>query len=129
MKQKTVTITSRDISQKEWSSLLLELNLLRKDWKSIATLEMQGTGLKKILAHGTRTEKIINNFKQVTKTLIVLILLFNGELVKEKFEIPIAMTVYECLDFSEKYRETITVYKNNSYYLKDGRGTLQGFIC
>jgi len=63
MREKTVTITSKDISQKEWSSLLLELNLLRKDWKSIATLEMQGTGLKKILAHGTRTEKIINNFK------------------------------------------------------------------
>ena len=65
----------------------------------------------------------------MTKTLIVLILLFNGELVKEKFEIPIAMTAYECLDFSEKYRETIAVYKNNSYYLKDGKGTLQGFIC
>tara|TARA_R110000824_G_scaffold56444_1_gene154527 strand:+ start:180 stop:371 length:192 start_codon:yes stop_codon:yes gene_type:complete len=63
MKEKKITITSKDISQKEFSSLLLELNLLCKAWKSYATLELHTPGLKKILAHGTRTEKIINNFK------------------------------------------------------------------
>ena len=66
---------------------------------------------------------------KVTKTLIILILLFNGELVKEKFELPIAMTAYECLDFADKYRETVATFKNNHYYLNDGRGTIQGFIC
>jgi len=65
----------------------------------------------------------------MTKTLIILVLLFNGELVKEKFELPIEMTAYECLDFSEKYREVHSIYKNNRHYLKDGRGTIQGFIC
>jgi hypothetical protein len=66
---------------------------------------------------------------KVTKTLIILILLFNGELLKEKFELPIAMTTYECLDFADKYRETVATFKNNHYYLNDGRGTIQGFIC
>ena len=66
---------------------------------------------------------------KVTKTLIILILLFNGELVKEKFELPIAMTVYECLDFADKYRETVATFKDNRYYLNDDRGTIQGFIC
>ena len=65
----------------------------------------------------------------MTKTLIILILLFDGELVKQKFELPIQMSVYECLDFSEQYRETIATYRDNHYYLNDGRGTIQGFIC
>ena len=65
----------------------------------------------------------------MTKTLIILILLFDGELVKQKFELPIHMSVYECLNFSEKYRETIATYRDNHYYLNDGRGTIQGFIC
>ena len=47
----------------------------------------------------------------MTKTLIILVLLFNGELVKEKFELPIEMTAYECLDFSEKYREVHSILK------------------
>jgi len=65
----------------------------------------------------------------MTKTLIILILLFDGELVKQKFELPIQMSVYECLNFSEKYRETIATYRDNHYYLNDGRGTIQGFMC
>ena len=65
----------------------------------------------------------------MTKTLIVLIVLFNGELLKQKFELPIAMTAHECLEFADKYRETIATFKNNHYYLNDNRGTIQGFIC
>jgi len=66
---------------------------------------------------------------KVTKTLIILILLFDGTFLKEKFKLPVAMTAYECLDFSDKYRETVATFKNNYYYLNDGRGTIQGFIC
>jgi hypothetical protein len=65
----------------------------------------------------------------MTKTLIILILLFDGTLLQEKFELPVEMTAYECLDFADKYRETVATYKNNRYYLNDGRGTIQGFIC
>ena len=54
MKEKKLTITSKDISKKQWSNLVLELNLIRKAWASYATLDLQGPGVKKIIAHGTR---------------------------------------------------------------------------
>ena len=54
MKEKKLTITSKDITQKQWSNLVLELNLIRKAWSSYATIELQGPGVKKIIAHGTR---------------------------------------------------------------------------
>ena len=54
MKEKQLTITSKDISQKQWSNLILELNLVKKAWSSYATIELQGPGVRKIIAHGTR---------------------------------------------------------------------------
>ena len=54
MKEKKLTITSKDISQKQWSQLVLELNLIKKAWASYAKLELQGPGIKKIIAFGTR---------------------------------------------------------------------------
>ncbi len=58
MKEKTLTITSSDITQKQWSNLILELNLIKKAWSSYATLNIKAPGIRKIIAHGTRT-----NFK------------------------------------------------------------------
>ena len=54
MKEKKVTITSDNITQKQWSNLVLELNLIKKAWSSYATIELQGPGVRKIIAHGTR---------------------------------------------------------------------------
>ena len=54
MKEKKLTITSKDISKKQWSNLVLELNLIKKPWSSYARLERQGPGIKKIIAHGTK---------------------------------------------------------------------------
>ena len=54
MKEKKLTITSEDITQKQWSNLVLELNLIKKAWSSYASLDLQGAGVKKIIAHGTR---------------------------------------------------------------------------
>ena len=51
---KKLTITSKDISQKQWSNLVLEMNLIKKAWSSYAKLEIQGPGIKKIIAFGTR---------------------------------------------------------------------------
>jgi hypothetical protein len=51
---KKLTITSKDISQKQWSNLVLEMNLIKKAWSSYASLELQGPGIKKIIAHGTK---------------------------------------------------------------------------
>jgi hypothetical protein len=52
---KTVTITSKDITPKQWSNLMLELNLIKKAWKPYATLEMRAKGLKNIINWGTST--------------------------------------------------------------------------
>ena len=55
MKEKKITITSKDISQKQWAILLLELNLIRKAWKPYAKLELAAPGLKKMCQRfGTR---------------------------------------------------------------------------
>ena len=52
---KKVTITSKNISTKQWTNLILELNLIKKQWKQYATLDISGRGLEKILAFGTKT--------------------------------------------------------------------------
>ena len=51
---KKLTIVGKDITQKQWSNLVLELNLIKKAWKPYANIELQGPGVKKIIAFGTR---------------------------------------------------------------------------
>ncbi len=41
MKEKQLTITSDNISQKQWSNLVLELNLIKKAWAKYATLNIK----------------------------------------------------------------------------------------
>ena len=53
-KMKRLTLTADNISKKQWSNLILELNLMKKAWKPYADIEIQGTGIKKIIAFGTR---------------------------------------------------------------------------
>ena len=50
---KKLTITSKNISTKQWSNLILELNLIKKQWHKYADLEIQTPGIKKIIAWGT----------------------------------------------------------------------------
>tara|TARA_R100001129_G_scaffold169816_1_gene138897 strand:- start:682 stop:861 length:180 start_codon:yes stop_codon:yes gene_type:complete len=52
---KKVTITSKNISSKQWANLILELNLIKAAWKPYARLDIQAPGIKKIIAFGTRT--------------------------------------------------------------------------
>ena len=51
---KTVTLNVEGISQGQWSTFLLELNLIRKAWKPYAKLELAAPGLKKIIRFGTK---------------------------------------------------------------------------
>ena len=53
MKQNKLTISSKDITQKQWSNLILELNIMKKEWNKYAQLDIQAPGIKKILAWGT----------------------------------------------------------------------------
>ena len=54
MKEKIITITSKDINQKQYSNLLLELNLMKKAWATHAKLDIQAPRIKKILSWGTQ---------------------------------------------------------------------------
>jgi len=55
MSLRKLTITSRNISTKQWTNLLLELNLIKEAWKPYARIELQAPGLKKIIAFGRKT--------------------------------------------------------------------------
>ena len=51
---KKLTITSENISSKQWSVLLLELNMKKEQWRSYAKIEIHTPGLNKIIAWGKR---------------------------------------------------------------------------
>ena len=51
---KKVIISSKNISSKQWSDLLLELNLIRKAWQPYAKLEINAPGINKIISNGTK---------------------------------------------------------------------------
>ena len=52
---KTVTLNVKGISQGQWSSFLLELNLMKKAWKPYGVdVEIKAPGLKKTILWGTK---------------------------------------------------------------------------
>ena len=53
MKEKKVTITAKGISQKQWSTLILELNIMRKAWKPFAELTIHAPKVNSIISRGT----------------------------------------------------------------------------
>ena len=57
----------------------------------------------------------------MANTLIILILLFDGTLIQEKYELTRPMEVHECLLFGDDHREAISTYKEFE--------TIQGYIC
>ena len=54
MKEKELVIKAIRITPKQWSSLLLETNLMIEAWKPYAKLELKAPGLKKVLGWGRR---------------------------------------------------------------------------
>ena len=53
MKDKKVTITAKGMSQKQWSTLILELNIMRKAWKPFAELTLHAPKVNNIVSRGT----------------------------------------------------------------------------
>ena len=49
-----VTISSDNISPKQWSVLLLELNMIKRSWERFAKLEIEAPEFKKVIKWGTR---------------------------------------------------------------------------
>ena len=56
MKEKVIIIKPKGISAKQYSSLLLELNLVKKAWRSYGVdMQINAPGLKNVLKWGTKS--------------------------------------------------------------------------
>ena len=49
-----VTISSENITPKQWSVLLLELNIMKQSWERFAKLKIEAPEFKKVTKWGTR---------------------------------------------------------------------------
>ena len=67
MKEKKVTIVATGISQKQWSTLILELNIMRKAWMSFGVdLAIHTFKVDSIISRGTSNKSLTfheRNFK------------------------------------------------------------------
>ena len=55
MKEKKATISAKGASVKQWSDLILELNLMKKAWHRYGVdINIQAPGIKKIISWGTK---------------------------------------------------------------------------
>ena len=65
----------------------------------------------------------------MVKEIVLIILLINGELSLPSF--PFEGTVHECFEYGDKMRIELATYseEQNAWFLNDGSGTWQGFIC
>ena len=65
MKDKIITIKVDGALQGQWSSILLELNLMKRAWKSYGVdLNIKAPGSKNVLTHGTRVNDGSNTIKR-----------------------------------------------------------------
>ena len=63
---KTVTLNVDGISQGQWSTFLLELNLMKKAWKSYGVdVNLKAHSIKKIIEKGTSINDPGRNSKRV----------------------------------------------------------------
>ena len=51
---KKLTISSDNITPKQWSLLVIELNLIKESWRPFAKLEIQTPGFDKIVKWGKK---------------------------------------------------------------------------
>ena len=51
---KQVTLKVKNISERQWSTLLLELNIITKNWRRFGpVIELQAPSIKRILSQGS----------------------------------------------------------------------------
>jgi len=80
----------------------------------------------------------------MVKTLVIIILLFNGTVVKDKISFTPPINVTDCWALGNAYRELMSTHSwgkqhgapdfrfdamRQGWYLNDGRGTIQGTYC
>ena len=62
---KTVTLNVEGISQGQWSTFLLELNLMKKAWKPYGVdIILKASGLRNVINHGTKVHDGSNYTKR-----------------------------------------------------------------
>ena len=54
MPTKKLTITANNITPKQWSVLLIELNMIKESWRPFAKLEIQTPGFEKVVKWGKK---------------------------------------------------------------------------
>ena len=55
-KEKIITIKPKGISQKQYSAFLLELNIIKRQWKPYGVdMQISAPGLKNIIKWGTKS--------------------------------------------------------------------------
>ena len=65
---KTVTINVEGISQGQWSTFLLELNLMKKAWRSYGVgVNLKAHSIKRIIAQGTSNGETIRKNRRSRK--------------------------------------------------------------
>ena len=70
MKEKIVTLKPVGISQKQWASFLLELNLMKKAWKPYGVdVQMSAPGLRNVLKWGTNDYVTNKKVRRTSKSL------------------------------------------------------------
>jgi|TARA_R100001443_G_scaffold70657_1_gene78975 hypothetical protein len=58
---KTVTLNVSGVSQGQWSTFILELNLMKKAWKSYGVdVDLKARSLKRIISQGTNFDQFNN---------------------------------------------------------------------
>ena len=66
MKEKIITIKPKNITQKQWSVFLLELNLMKRAWKPYGVdVEIKAPGLKNVINWGTKKYGTDNSNRRV----------------------------------------------------------------
>ena len=68
MAEKKVIITAKGISQNQWSTLILELNIMRKAWAKFGPeIKLNTSDLNRIISVGT-SNKHSDNYEHISST-------------------------------------------------------------
>jgi len=70
MKEKTITIKTTVTNQGQWANLLLELNIMKKAWKSFGVhMDIKAPGIKNVILWGTRNNEFNKGIRYNSKPL------------------------------------------------------------
>ena len=68
MKEKTITITVDGTNPGQWSNLLLELNIMKKAWRSFGvSIDLKAPGIRNIIESGNSTGDYVRPNRQNSK--------------------------------------------------------------